>query len=135
TWFHNPTCLVSLPLSGSVFIEGKPPIEGITHAFSISTPPAGLAGQLVYAGQGTEEDLSKAGAAGKIVLTEGLATPNKAHAATRAGALAVICISGTPVHEMIVSPVWGSPTPETMSLIPQVAMVSVTNEDGERLKE
>ena len=135
TWFHEPTCLVSLPISGSVVIGNDAPLIGITHAFSIATPDDGLAGQLVYAGQGTAADFQAAGVSGKIALTEGLATPNKAHAATNAGALAVISISGTPVHEMIVSPVWGSPTPETLDLVPEVAMVSIDTAQGDDLKQ
>ena len=135
TWFHEPTCLVSLPLSGSVIAGDDAPIIGITHAFSTATGENGIAGQLVYAGQGTEDDFRKAGVAGKIALTEGLATPNKAHAATKAGAAAVISISGTPVHEMIVSPVWGSPTPATFALVPNVPLVSIDTEAGARLKE
>lgn len=134
TWFHEPTCLVSLPISGTVLTGDGGPIRGITHAFSTNTGEQGVAGQLVYAGQGTADDFRNAGVAGKIALTEGLATPNKAHAATRAGALAVISISGTPVHEMIVSPVWGSPTPATLDMVPNVPMVSIDDESGDRLK-
>lgn len=134
TTIHEPTCLVSLPLSGSVQVGDEPAITGITHAYATSTGPAGVAGELVYAGAGTADDLRKAGVAGKIALTEGLATPDKALSATRSGALAVICISGTPVHEMIVSPIWGSPTTDSLDLMPDVAMVSIENEPGERLK-
>ncbi|HEX2280874.1 MAG TPA: M28 family peptidase [Thermomicrobiales bacterium] len=135
TWFHEPTCLVSLPVSGALAVGGDAPITAITHSFSISTPKDGIAGQLVYAGQVTEDDFHAANVRGKIALTEGLATPGKAHAATNAGALAVVSISGTPVHEMIVSPVWGSPTPATMSLIPNVAMLSIDNEHGDAIRK
>lgn len=134
TTIHEPTCLVSLPLSGSIQVGNDDPIVGITHAYAVSTGPAGVAGELVYAGHGTEADLRKAGAAGKIALTEGLATPDKALAATRAGVRAVVCISGTPVHEMIVSPIWGSPTTDSLPMMPDVAMVSIETEQGERLK-
>jgi hypothetical protein len=134
TWIHEPTCLVSLPVSGTLFVDDEVPIQGITHAFSVSTGPQGVAGQLVYAGRGTEAEFRAAGAAGRIALTEGLATPNKAHAADTAGVAAVVSISGTPVHEMIVSPVWGSPTPATLDLVPNVPMVSIDTEQGEALK-
>ncbi len=135
TWFHEPTCLVSLPVSGSMAVGGEQPLTGITHAFSTSTPPAGVAGQLVYAGGGSEAELLAAGAAGKVALTDGLATPNKAHAASNVGAAAVVSISGDPVHEMIVSPVWGSPTPATLGLVPNVPMVSIDTDQGESLKQ
>lgn len=134
TIIHEPTCLVSLPLSGSIQVAADDPIVGITHAYAVSTGPVGIAGELVYAGHGTEADLRTAGATGKVALTEGLATPDKALAATRAGVRAVVCISGTPVHEMIVSPIWGAPTTDSLSMMPDVAMVSIENEPGERLK-
>lgn len=134
TWFHEPTCLVSLPISGSVVVGSDTPLASITHAFSTSTPAGGTAGQLVYAGQGSHAELLAADAAGKIALTDGLASPGKAHAASQAGVAGLICISGEPVHEMIVSPVWGSPTPKTLDLLPTVPIVSINTEDGEALK-
>lgn len=134
TTLHLPTCLVSLPVSGSLVVGEERFVPAITHSFSISTPSQGLTGELVYAGRGTERELAAAGARGKIVLTDGLATPNKAHAASQAGALAVVSISGDHIHEMIVSPIWGSPTPDRLDLVPTVAMVSVDTAAGERLK-
>ncbi|CAN5344716.1 M28 family peptidase [soil metagenome] len=134
TWLHEPTCLVSLPVSGSLAVGGEAPLAGITHAFSTSTPLAGVAGQLVYAGGGSEAELLAAGATGKIALTDGLATPNKAHAASNVDVAAVVSISGEPVHEMIVSPVWGSPTPATLGLLPTVPLVSINTEQGDALK-
>jgi len=135
TELYEPTCLVSLPLSGSVVVDDQPLSPCITHAFSTSTGDAGVAGELVYAGRGTDEDLAGAGARGKIALTDGLATPGKADSATRAGVLAVINISGDHVHEMIVSPVWGSPTPDRLDRVPKVPMVSIDTATGERLKD
>jgi hypothetical protein len=130
---HEPTCLVSLPLSASLQAGGRD-FTCITHSFSTGTGAAGVAGQLVYAGGGAGAELGAAQAAGKIVLTDGLATPQKAHAATQAGARALICISGAQLHEMTVSPVWGSPTPGTLGMLPQVPVVSVDAAAGEQLK-
>ncbi|MEX1157410.1 MAG: M28 family peptidase, partial [Thermomicrobiales bacterium] len=134
TTIHEPTCLVSLPVSGRLDIDGLPIEPCITHSFSTSTPEAGLAGELVYAGRGSASELAAAGVAGKIALTDGLATPNKAHAATEAGALGVVCISGDHLHEMIVSPVWGSPTPDKLKTLPCVVMLSVDTKAGRKLK-
>jgi hypothetical protein len=130
---HHPTCLVSLPLSASLAAGGTD-FTCITHSFSTGTGSAGVAGQLVHAGSGGAAELGAAQAAGKIVLTDGLATPQKAHAATQAGARALICISGEQLHEMTVSPVWGSPTTSTLNMLPQVPVVSVDAAAGERLK-
>lgn len=134
TTLYQPTCLVSLPLSGSLTIGEREFTPCITHAFSTSTPSGGVSGEIVYAGGGSAEELAAAGATGRIVLTDGLATPNKAHAATRAGALAVVSISGDRLHEMIVSPVWGSPTPDRLSILPRVPMVSIDAAAGEGVK-
>lgn len=134
TTIHEPTCLVSLPVSGALEVDGEGIEPCITHAFSVSTPAAGLAGEMVYAGRGTESELAAAMVRDKVVLTEGLGTPGKARAATQAGALAVVNISGDHIHEMIVSPIWGSPTPETLDLVPKVVMLSIDSEAGASLK-
>jgi hypothetical protein len=134
TTLHEPTCLVSLPLSGALLVDDEHFLPCITHSFSVTTPEGGVAGELVYAGQATPSDLAAAGARGRIVLSDGLATPNKAQAASQAGALALVCISGDHVHEMIVSPVWGSPTPDRLHQLPTVPIVSIDTAAGERLR-
>ena len=134
TRFHEPTCLVSLPGSASLLLDEAEPLTCITHSFGLDTGEAGVAGELVEAGGGTRAELLAAGATGKIALTSGLATPQKARAATDVGALAVISISGDQIHEMIVSGVWGSPTPRTLGELPRAPMVSVDSVAGERLR-
>ncbi len=39
------------------------------------------------------------------------------------------------IHEMIVTPIWGTPTPESAGSIPQIPALSVTHGDGMRLRE
>jgi len=38
------------------------------------------------------------------------------------------------IHEMIVTPIWGTPTPESAPTMPNIPALSVTNADGERLR-
>ncbi len=38
------------------------------------------------------------------------------------------------IHEMIVTPIWGTPTPESATSLPQIPALSVTNADGLRLQ-
>ncbi len=38
------------------------------------------------------------------------------------------------IHEMIVTPIWGTPTPESAGSMPTIPALSVTNADGERLR-
>jgi len=135
TTLHLPTCLVSLPISGSLEVDGQQIEPCITHSFSVSTPSSGLAGEIVYAGRGSAQELAAAGVAGKIALTDGLANPGKAKAASEAGAIAVVSISGEHIHEMIVSPIWGVPTPDKLHLVPSVVMLSIDTAAGEALKK
>jgi hypothetical protein len=46
----------------------------------------------------------------------------------------MICVNPAGLHEMIVSPVWGTPTPETAPYLPKVAAVSIRKEAGDALK-
>lgn len=133
TTLHLPTCLVSNPVSGTLTV-GDMDFPCITHSFSTSTGASGVAGKLVYAGSGTASEFGTAEAGGKIVLTDGLASPQKAYAATQANVRALICISGEHLHEMTVSPVWGSPTPDSLGALPQVPVVSVDAGVGAELK-
>jgi hypothetical protein len=130
----DPVCLVSLPGPASITANGAEITPCITHAFSTSTPSGGVGAELVYAGRGTDGDYDDLDFAGKIVLVDGLATPNQVQPAERAGAIAVIHNSGAQLHEMIISPVWGSPTPETVDRLPSIPHLSVDQTGADELK-
>lgn len=110
-------------------------ISCATHAFATSTPAGGLTGELVHAGRGTAGELAAAGARGKIALIDGIIAPNRNLAVEQAGVVASIWIAGRRLHERALSPVWGTPTPETGTLLPVTPSVSVKAAEGERLKE
>ena len=130
-----PVCLVSLPRSASLtLVQTGEQVSCITHSFSTATGPAGLLGELINVGDGGDADYARVDARGKIALAEGLATPEKAVAAERHGVTAVIHISGQHLHEMIISPVWGSPTTETIDRLPTRPHVSISRQDGDRLQ-
>ncbi len=103
------------------------------YSLSPATPDAGVEGELVYAGGGQAGDYPEGDLTGKIVISEGLAMPPKTVAADRRGVLAQIHINDEHIHEMCISPVWGTPTPETAPLLPKTPAVAVTRADGERL--
>jgi len=107
--------------------------EVITHAFGAATD--GLEADLVYAGEGMPEDFEGLDVRGKVVLTEGLVRPAKVRAADAAGAAASIHINDENLHEMIVSSVWGHPTPETADELPKSVALAVREPDGAKLKE
>ncbi|MFX8801558.1 hypothetical protein ABTM62_19795, partial [Acinetobacter baumannii] len=56
--------------------------------------------------------------------------------ASRAGAIGQIHLSPSAhAHEMCISPVWGSPTHETLSQLPSTVVMTLAKEEGARLKE
>ena len=131
---YQHDALISWPGEASLETAGGTPQRVdrcITHAFSASTPPGGLEAEAVDAG---EREFGPA-ARGKIVLVEGLAMPERARAAEQAGALGVIFINPPELHEMIISTIWGSPTPENVAALPKIVAVSVRQEDGAALRE
>ncbi|HKV43330.1 MAG TPA: hypothetical protein VJT32_01435 [bacterium] len=107
----------------------------ITHSMGIATPPDGITAALVYAGKGSADEYARAGAAGKIALVEGRATPQHAVDATRAHARRVICISGRHAHEMCCSPVWRNPSETTAAQMPRVHVLSMHKAEGEALRD
>ena len=129
---YQHDALVSWPGNASVEVTGAAPrrVECITHSFAASTPPGGLEGEVVDAGGGTFGPAVR----GKLVLVDGLAMPTRARAAEEAGARGVIFINPPELHEMIISTVWGSPTPENVAALPKLVAVSVRRPDGEALR-
>jgi Peptidase family M28 len=128
---------ISLPRAASLRITRPEAREVpcITHSMGIPTGAQPVTTEVVYAGRGTAADYAKAGAADKIALVEGRATPAHAVAATRAGALGIICISGRYPHEMCCSPIWGNPAESTKDALPRVHLLSVSKADGEALRD
>jgi hypothetical protein len=124
--------LISLPQEGHIVLGDGAVIEGLTHAFSTST--GGLDGEVVAVGEGAPEDYARAGAAGKIALIDGLATPGKAWTAETAGTLGQIFINVDHLHNMIVTTIWGTPTPETAARLPRTPCLSIRRADAQRLR-
>lgn len=128
---------VSLPGAAALTVTAPEAraLSCITHSFSLATGPEGLAAPLVFVGKGRTADYVGKNVRGAVVMTDGLAMPAAAHAAHRAGAAGMICVNPEGLHEMIISPVWGTPTPETAPVLPPLVAVSVRREDGDTLKE
>lgn len=100
------------PQAGQVACNG--------YSLSPSTGPDGVSGELVYVGAGMPGDYEGHDVRGKIALGDGLAMPGKALATEQAGAIGQIHINDEHIHEMCISPVWGTPIPETAGLLPKV---------------
>src|SRR6478609_970812 len=104
------------------------------YSLSPATPPEGIEAELVDAGEGSDADFEAIDARGKIVLTDGLATPGKALLAAETGAVGHIHNNGDHIHEMCISPIWGTPTPETAHLLPAVPAVAIKGETAAALR-
>src|SRR5690606_24986437 len=102
----------------------------ITHSFACS---ANIVGQVVRVGRGRPVDYADQEVRGKIVLIEGLAAPEPVLTAERHGVAGAIFINDRNLHQMIVTPIWGTPTPETIHQLPKIPVVSIRMDDGARL--
>ncbi len=105
----------------------------ITHSFS--RPASGLRVRLVDVGGGDDAGYAAADARGAAVLVDGIATPASTIAARRHGAVAQVHASPHEhLHEMCISPVWGSPGDDQLDDLPQTTVVTVEHATGERLR-
>ena len=121
---------ISLPKSALVRTpDGE--LRCITHSFSRSAPAAGLTAQVVDLGSGSDAEFAAQDVRGKIVLVDGIANPVVSRRASRAGAAGQLHVSPHEhVHEMCISPVWGSPTDQTVGNLPSTVVVTVPQDSG-----
>jgi N-acetylated-alpha-linked acidic dipeptidase len=129
--------LISLPGEASVTVEGQAVDLGrcVTHCFSGATPAEGVSGELVDVGGGTAADYDGVNLEGKIVLVDGLGSAEQTLRAQRGGARGQICVQDDYLRMIPISPLWGAPTPETRSLVPQIPSLSMTGKGGQKLRE
>ena len=123
---------ISLPQEARVLLPDGSVLEALTHSFSASTAPEGLEARLVDGGDGSGEALG--GARGHLALVDSFATPAKAWAAQEAGTLGQIFTNLDHLHNMIVTTIWGTPTPETAWRIPRLPCCSIRRVDAEALR-
>ncbi len=144
---HEFDAYLSYPRSASIEIVApvKEPYAAKTRSFSGSTPASGVVGEVVYIPGGsdmfkdfeTHQRFRGLDLSGKIVLSEGGGRQNMI-AAQGMGAVGYIHMWPSDeeyLHEGIVTPVWGGPTPETAGTIPKIPVITVTNRTGKRLIE
>lgn len=111
--------------------------DAITTAFSASTPGMGVSGEVVYIPDVTDETVAGVDVTDRIVLTEGLPRPGPVTTLDKAGATAVVFESVTQdhLHEMIVTPTWGTPPYEERDAIPDLPVVEIHQRDAAWLRE
>jgi hypothetical protein len=144
---HEPSLYLSIPGLARVEADGrtfraKPP------AYSLDAR-GGLTGELVYVGArhnsmitdmfeqkvDTTDELA-AMVRGKIVISEGFASPGLISQFEEIGAIGVIGINpGIDVHWGICTTVWGTPDLDDLPRKPKIAAAAVNKPDGEALIE
>jgi hypothetical protein len=125
---------ISLPGRARVEVGGRG-LACITHSFSQSSAPGGTSAPLVYVGSGGADDMAARNVAGHIVLVDGIASPAVSLRATQLGAVGQLHASTHEyLHEMCISPVWGSPTQETAQNLPRTVVCTISQADGADLK-
>jgi hypothetical protein len=134
TNLYKRKAFISLPVSAEVKIDGVH-YPSITHSMAVPTSDAGISGELVYVGTGSAEECADKDVTGNILLIDGLAIPGAVKSAQEQGARGIVFINAEYTHEMIVSTIWGNPTPEKQDQYPTIPVVSVNYADGEKIKQ
>jgi hypothetical protein len=104
----------------------------ITHSFTPSTAPDGMESEAIYLGAGEEADFERHNVAGRIVILEGMPSPLRVLLGQRYEVAAEIFLNDR-LRDFCVSPVWGTPTTKTASLLPNLPVVSVARPEDEEL--
>src|SRR5690606_8184601 len=140
---------ISIPLSASITLEGEngKTFRAKTPAMSVSTGDTPVTGELVYVSSSNAENtpggvfatgvsLDDVDVTGKIVITEGFASPGKLNDVMAAGAAAGIFINpGEAIHEGICTTIWGTPDLDNEGDQPSIPVLAVNNPDGQELIE
>ncbi len=94
-------------------------------------------GEMIFSHRAVAADYSGINVTGKIVLT-GDGGPDGIRRAQERGAIAHVHIwpsDEDAIHEMIATPVWGTPTPESAARVPRIPALGLTSADGARLAD
>jgi len=144
---HEPEAFISIPLAASVRLEGEnsKTFRAKVPAMSVATGDDFLTGELVYVPSGSTGNnaggvfavgvsLDDVDVRGKIVMTEGFASPGKINDVVAAGAIGGIFINpGQAIHEGICTTIWGTPDLDNEGDQPQIPVVAINNPDGQEL--
>ena len=129
---HPFDAFLSYPIRATLDVQSPEPmsLRCLTHSFARPTGPHGLITELVAVKDG---DVNAA--AGRAALIDGLATPVTVLRASRAGCAAVVFANQDfMLHNMIVTTIWGTPGLDQLDRLPQIPVVTVNKQDGDRLK-
>lgn len=131
---HEARLYMSWPVAAEITVPSADPltIRGVTPAFGASTAADGLLADTI---DRTGNPSFGPEVRGKIAILSGGVSPDRTLAAQNAGVAGLIQIEeGEVVHEMIATTIWGSPTTESASRIPNIPIVGIKKSEGDRLK-
>ncbi len=104
--------------------------RALTHSFGKPTGPKGVVADLKYL-----TDKTVRYGTGRAVMIDGLQDPIPTVDAYEAGASALIFVNADwYIHNMIATPVWGTPSYSQLNQIPDIPCISINHESGEALK-
>jgi hypothetical protein len=144
---HEPSLYLSLPGAARVEAEGKS-FRAKPPAYSTDARN-GVSGEIVYVGArhnamitdmfeqkvDTTEELANR-VRGKIVISEGFASPGLVSQFEEIGAIGVIGINpGVDIHWGICTTIWGTPDLDDLPRKPRIPAVAVNKADGEALAD
>lgn len=130
---YNFDALIGYPKYAKLELLSPEPMifEGITAALAPPTPKEGVVAELIYVGCG--DNYNGLDVAGKIVVIDGLFNPKLAKLAEKNKAVGEVFINDDYLHEGTVSIVWGTPTPETIELLPKTPCIAITSQQGVKI--
>ena len=139
---HMPELFLSVPVRASLAVASRS-YRAKTPAFSISTPAAGVSGEMVRiegfaAGRSADffdfTPITKADVRGKIVVCDGFGGPPPVWYFQNQGAIGAIFINpGVDIHWGICTTIWGAPDLDNYQRQPQIPVVSINRPDGDDL--
>lgn len=142
---HRFRAYLSWPIRAELVVLGteRRTLRAVTPAFSASTGARGLEGELVFVGSPgaifgplSADAYPGKDVRGKIVVADGLITPQNARLVEDLGAAGLIHVNPRELlHEMIMTTVWGTPTPESARFVPRIPALSIAKADGDWLKQ
>ncbi len=119
--------------------------DGRIYAFSASTPPDGIAGEVIWVGSGSPAayDELAVDLRGKIALCElsfEAAHSESARIAEERGALGLIVANWSldepdQIHTSVAAAFWGNPERDDLRRLPRIPVLAVSNRSGQRLRQ
>lgn len=141
---YEPDLFLSVPVKSSLVVNGKT-IRAKSPAFSASTPPEGVTGELVnipslYSPRSVDlfdvTPEATVDVAGKIVIIDGYGGPPPVSLFEQLGAIGQIYVNaGVEIHWGICTTIWGAPDLDNYQRQPRTPVISINRPDGEALVE